>query len=112
MVSYTTAIAAHGHPRAELDEIGGALLHDIGKIGVPDAVLLKPGKLIPAEWTEMRKHPEIGFQMIQAIPFLSTPAQIVLSHQERWTAATRTTSRGTSCTWGRASSPWRTRWTP
>nr|WP_153867688.1 MULTISPECIES: HD domain-containing phosphohydrolase [Myxococcaceae] len=89
VVSYTTAIAQRmGIQGAELDEIGrGALLHDIGKIGVPDAVLLKPGKLTPAEWTEMRKHPEIGFQMIQAIPFLSTPAQIVLSHQERWDGA-------------------------
>jgi len=89
VVSYTSAIAQRmGIQGAELDEIGrGALLHDIGKIGVPDAVLLKPGKLTPAEWTEMRKHPEIGFQMIQAIPFLSTPAQIVLSHQERWDGA-------------------------
>ena len=89
VVSYTTAIAQRmGIQGAELDEIGrGALLHDIGKIGVPDAVLLKPGKLTPAEWTEMRKHPEIGFQMIQAIPVLSTPAQIVLSHQERWDGA-------------------------
>jgi hypothetical protein len=47
-------------------------------------VLLKPGKLTPEEWQEMRKHPDIGFQMIQNIPFLATPAQIVLSHQERW----------------------------
>lgn len=86
VVSYTQAIGEkmgiRGH---ELEEIGrGALLHDIGKIGVPDAVLLKPGKLSPVEWVEMRKHPEIGHQMIQAIPFLSTPAGIVLSHQERY----------------------------
>jgi putative nucleotidyltransferase with HDIG domain len=89
VVSYTSSIAQRlGLGGKELEEIGrGALLHDIGKIGVPDAVLLKPGKLTPAEWTEMRKHPEIGFQMIQAIPFLSTPAQIVLSHQERWDGA-------------------------
>src|SRR5439155_14025945 len=53
-------------------------------IGVPDAVLLKPGKLTPDEWKEMRKHPDIGYQMIQPIPFLSIPAQIVLSHQERF----------------------------
>jgi HD-GYP domain-containing protein (c-di-GMP phosphodiesterase class II) len=53
---------------------------------VPDAVLLKPGKLTPEEWVEMRKHPDIGHQMIAAIPFLGTPAQIVLSHQERFDA--------------------------
>jgi putative nucleotidyltransferase with HDIG domain len=86
VVRYTSAIAERlSIGGTELEEIGrGALLHDIGKIGVPDAVLLKPGKLTPDEWTEMRKHPDIGFQMIQAIPFLNTPAEIVLSHQERF----------------------------
>ncbi len=86
VVRYTNAIAERLSIKGqELEEIGrGALLHDIGKIGVPDAVLLKPGKLTPEEWQEMRKHPDIGFQMIQNIPFLATPAQIVLSHQERW----------------------------
>ncbi len=86
VVEYTVAIAQRltikGH---ELEEIGrGALLHDIGKIGVPDAVLLKPGKLTPDEWVEMRKHPDIGFNMIAPIPFLAIPSQIVLSHQERF----------------------------
>ncbi len=86
VVEYTTAIAARMSIKgAELEEIGrGALLHDIGKIGVPDAVLLKPGKLTPDEWVEMRKHPDIGFNMISPIPFLTVPAQIVLSHQERF----------------------------
>ncbi|WNG58619.1 response regulator [Archangium gephyra] len=86
VVRYTSAVAERMSIKGqELEEIGrGALLHDIGKIGVPDAVLLKPGKLTPEEWQEMRKHPDIGFQMIQNIPFLATPAQIVLSHQERW----------------------------
>ena len=86
VVRYTTAIASKlGILGQELEEIGrGALLHDIGKIGVPDAVLLKPSKLTAVEWSEMRKHPEIGYQMIQNIPFLSTPATIVLSHQERY----------------------------
>jgi response regulator RpfG family c-di-GMP phosphodiesterase len=86
VVEYTLAIASRMSIKGqELDEIGrGALLHDIGKIGVPDAVLLKPGKLTPDEWVEMRKHPEIGFNMIAPIPFLHTPAQIVLSHQERF----------------------------
>ncbi|MFZ5443214.1 MAG: HD domain-containing phosphohydrolase [Myxococcota bacterium] len=86
VVEYTVAIATRmsikGH---DLEEIGrGALLHDIGKIGVPDAVLLKPGKLTPEEWVEMRKHPDIGYSMIAPIPFLSIPSQIVLSHQERF----------------------------
>lgn len=86
VVEYTVAIANQlGIKGSELEEIGrGALLHDIGKIGVPDAVLLKPGKLTPDEWVEMRKHPDIGFNMIEPIPFLSVPATIVLSHQERW----------------------------
>ena len=86
VVEYTTAIANRMTIKGpELDEIGrGALLHDIGKIGVPDAVLLKPGKLTPEEWVEMRKHPDIGFNMIAPIPFLTVPSSIVLSHQERW----------------------------
>src|SRR5262249_28383680 len=59
VVRYTTAIAQRmGIRDQELEEIGrGALLHDVGKIGVPDAVLLKPGKLNTEEWLEMRKHP-------------------------------------------------------
>jgi response regulator RpfG family c-di-GMP phosphodiesterase len=86
VVKYTTAIAQKlGIAGKELEEIGrGALLHDIGKIGVPDAVLLKPAKLTADEWVEMRKHPDIGYQMIQTIPFLTVPATIVLSHQERY----------------------------
>src|SRR5262252_8038101 len=86
VVQYTSAIANRmGISGPELEEIGrGALLHDIGKIGVPDAVLLKPGKLTPEEWKEMRRHPDIGFDMIRSIEFLSTPAAIVLSHQERF----------------------------
>lgn len=86
VVEYTVAIAQRmGIRGPELEEIGrGALLHDIGKIGVPDAVLLKPGKLTPEEWVEMRKHPDIGYAMIAPIPFLAIPAQIVLSHQERF----------------------------
>lgn len=62
----------------------GALLHDIGKIGVPDGVLLKPGKLNEEEWVEMRKHPEIGARILSGIEFLAPAAEIVLAHQERW----------------------------
>ncbi|MDH3785339.1 MAG: response regulator, partial [Acidobacteriota bacterium] len=48
----------------------GALLHDVGKIGITDSVLRKPGKLDDDEWEEMHKHPEMGFRMLQKIPFL------------------------------------------
>lgn len=62
----------------------GALLHDIGKIGVPDHVLLKPGKLTEEEWIDMKKHPEIGARILSGIQFLEPAAEIVLAHQERW----------------------------
>ena len=62
----------------------GALLHDIGKIGVPDQVLLKPGKLTDAEWVEMRKHPDIGARILSGIDFLNEAADIVRAHQERY----------------------------
>lgn len=86
VVKYTEVIAERlGLRGPELEEIGrGALLHDIGKIGVRDAVLLKPAKLTPEEWKEMRQHPDIGYDMIRSIEFLNTPAAIVLSHQERF----------------------------
>jgi HD-GYP domain-containing protein (c-di-GMP phosphodiesterase class II) len=51
---------------------------------VPDAILLKPGKLTPAEWVEMRKHPQIGYDILRSIDFLGPSAEVVLTHQERW----------------------------
>lgn len=62
----------------------GALLHDIGKIGVPDAILHKPGALNEDEWKQMRRHPEIGSQIIENIPFLTPALAIVRSHHEKW----------------------------
>lgn len=62
----------------------GALLHDIGKIGVSDSILLKPGPLTPEEWVEMRKHAEMGYRMLTNIPYLKDAAQIVYQHQERY----------------------------
>jgi HD-GYP domain-containing protein (c-di-GMP phosphodiesterase class II) len=62
----------------------GVLLHDIGKIGIPDAILLKPGPLTPAEWKVMRRHPEIGRQLIEKIPFLRAAVPVVYHHHERW----------------------------
>jgi len=69
----------------QLEEIGrGALLHDIGKIGIPDAILLKPGKLTEDEWDVMRKHPDIGYRFLRNSSILQTAAGVVLSHHERW----------------------------
>ena len=62
----------------------GAILHDVGKIGVPDAILKKPGKLSLEEWEDMKRHPEMGFRMLQHIHFLAPALDIVLCHQERW----------------------------
>jgi HD-GYP domain-containing protein (c-di-GMP phosphodiesterase class II) len=62
----------------------GVLLHDIGKIGIPDAILLKPGPLTPDEWKIMRTHPEIGRRLIERIPFLRGAVPIVYSHHEKW----------------------------
>lgn len=62
----------------------GALLHDIGKIGIPDRILLKPGKLTPEEWIEMKKHPVMGYDMCRKIESLQQAAQIVLHHHETW----------------------------
>jgi putative nucleotidyltransferase with HDIG domain len=86
VVRATLAIARRlGVPEAEWPDLGrGALLHDIGKIGVPDAILLKPGKLTPDEWVEMRKHPQTGFNILRSVDFLARPADMVLAHQERY----------------------------
>lgn len=62
----------------------GALLHDIGKIGIPDRILLKPDKLTDAEWAEMRQHTRIGWRMCSRIEMLKTASDIVLHHHERW----------------------------
>jgi len=62
----------------------GALLHDIGKIGISDNILLKPGQLDDSEWIEMRKHPQVGYAILSEIDFLKAPAEIILSHHERF----------------------------
>ncbi|HEX9307117.1 MAG TPA: HD domain-containing phosphohydrolase, partial [Anaeromyxobacter sp.] len=86
VVRYSIAVARRiGVPEREMPELGrGALLHDIGKIGVPDAILLKPGKLDDTEWREMKRHPQIGYDILRSIDFLKTSAEMVLSHQERF----------------------------
>ena len=62
----------------------GALLHDLGKIGIPDAILLKSGPLTEDEWAVMRTHPEIGQRILASVPFMAEAAEIVLSHEERF----------------------------
>jgi response regulator RpfG family c-di-GMP phosphodiesterase len=62
----------------------GAMLHDIGKIGISDNILLKPGKLTEIEWDEMKRHPQLGYDILSDIKYLSAPAAIILSHHERW----------------------------
>ena len=62
----------------------GALLHDIGKVGIPDAVLLKQGPLTEDEWAVMRTHPEIGHRILVSASFMAEAAEIVLCHEERF----------------------------
>lgn len=62
----------------------GAYLHDIGKIGIPDAILLKPGKLIDEERSIMETHVRIGYELLCRVPFLASAAEIVLAHHERF----------------------------
>ncbi|HEY3038216.1 MAG TPA: HD domain-containing phosphohydrolase [Pyrinomonadaceae bacterium] len=62
----------------------GSLLHDIGKIGVPDLILRKPAKLTPEEWVFMRQHPLHGQQILCGIEFLEGAARVVAQHHEKW----------------------------
>jgi len=62
----------------------GSLLHDIGKIGVPDAILRKPAKLTEEEWEHMREHPLHGQQILRGIQFLEGAARVVAQHHEKW----------------------------
>lgn len=86
VATHTLLLAAHHFKREkDLREVyWGSLLHDIGKIGVPDAVLLKPGRLSDEEWHIMREHPRNGHLILQNLPFLSMAADIVLCHEERF----------------------------
>lgn len=69
----------------DLDHIfRGALLHDIGKIGVPDHILRKTGKLNEEEWGIMRQHPVFAYQMLEPIPFLHPALDIAYAHHEKW----------------------------
>ena len=62
----------------------GALLHDIGKMGIPDAILLKPAALTDEEWTIMRKHPSLAFELLSSIRYLKSAIDIPYCHHEKW----------------------------
>jgi putative nucleotidyltransferase with HDIG domain len=84
VTAFTITIArAMGVEKGLLRHIArGAFLHDIGKMGVPDSILTKPGPLTAEEREIMRRHCDIGFAVLERIPFLKEAAEIVLSHQE------------------------------
>lgn len=72
-------------PAEELEVIEYAgILHDIGKIGISDTILCKPGYLTEEEWVIMRQHPEIGAKILEGIPFLEKARELVLHHHERY----------------------------
>ncbi|MHB8516045.1 MAG: HD-GYP domain-containing protein [Dehalococcoidia bacterium] len=88
VAKYMMEIAYHLGVRPGTDEWvdmqRGALLHDVGKIGVSDTILHKPGPLTDEEWVDMRRHPKIGHDMLKDISFLSGAATLVLAHHERF----------------------------
>jgi len=76
---------AAGIAEAELVHVRrGALLHDIGKMGVPDHILLKPGKLTDEEWVAMRKHPVFAYELLSPIAYLKPALDIPYCHHEKW----------------------------
>jgi putative nucleotidyltransferase with HDIG domain len=84
VTAFTIAIARKmGLPKEDMKVIArGAFLHDIGKMAIPDAILLKPGKLTNEEMAIMREHCYRGYKILSRIPFLAEAAEIVYSHQE------------------------------
>jgi putative two-component system response regulator len=86
VTEYTLHLArVMGLDAALLGDLGrGATLHDIGKIGVPDDILLKPSHLTETEWNEMRKHPQIGYWIINDIPAFKVASEMVLAHHEKY----------------------------
>lgn len=86
VVGYSLAIGARlGLDRREMQTLAwGALLHDLGKIAIPDLILFKPGPLTPSERASMNEHVTIGYQMVQNITFLSRAASVIRHHHERY----------------------------
>ena len=86
VVSYSLRLGReYGLSREEMKALEfGSLLHDIGKIGVPDSILRKPGKLTDEEWVRMKEHPLHGQQILRGIEFLQGAARVVAQHHEKW----------------------------
>ena len=82
----TTELAiALGMDRRLIDHVRrGALLHDIGKMGIPDDILKKEGPLTDEEWVEMKKHPVYAYEMLKEIIYLKPALEIPYSHHEKW----------------------------
>jgi len=83
---YAVALARHrGLADNDVEAVNtGALLHDIGKLGVPDYVLLKPGRLDDEEFEKIKKHPEIGAAILESVEFPWPVLPVVRSHHEKW----------------------------
>jgi PAS domain S-box-containing protein/putative nucleotidyltransferase with HDIG domain len=76
---------ALGVPEEDLEHLRrGAILHDVGKLALPDAILLKPGPLTEEEWAVMKKHPVYAYEWLSGIPFLRKALDIPYAHHERW----------------------------
>ncbi len=86
VVNLTLKLAARmGIQESELTHIRyGVLLHDIGKIGIPDSILFKPGPLTEEEWKTMRRHPQYALDILASIPYLAPAIDIPYNHHERW----------------------------
>ena len=86
ITAYTIALARKmGLPGEEITVMArGAFLHDMGKMTIPDSILLKPGKLTDDEMAIMQQHCHLGYRIISRVPFLAEAAQIVYSHHERY----------------------------
>ena len=86
VVTYSLRLGLeYGLSSAEMKALEfGSLLHDIGKIGVPDSILRKPAKLTEEEWVRMREHPLHGQQILRGIEFLQGASRVVAQHHEKW----------------------------
>ncbi|MCK6550919.1 HD domain-containing protein [Myxococcota bacterium] len=77
-----TELGIHGQELVDIEY--GAMLHDVGKIGIPDSILRKPGPLSEEEWVVMRTHPRLGYDLLQHIDFLARAALVPYHHHERF----------------------------